>query len=133
VRHLQVNGNPENSAMGFDICWWRYSRNAVQDHFGTSFRLREGSDTSELEPLPIDHIRQRIAEVLDGTWERVGADCWQNGSGVFQFRMNETFIDLTGYGDLGDDLGAIAAIMDEFHCPAFDPQFGSRHGTDHSN
>ena len=114
--------------MGFNICWWRYLPNAGQDHDATYSKLMGGQDCPELETLPIDEIRARIADAFSDTWEQIGPDSWQGEKGMGELYITEKCINLTGYGDLGEDLGVLVDIMTEFNCPAFDPQSGDRHG-----
>ena len=118
--------------MGYDIGWWRYSADAVQDHFETYSALLAAEPTPQVETIPAKKIRTSISQALCTNWEQTSPDSWQNDSGAFELSISERCVVFHGYGSYGSALEKLVDLMGEFHCPAFDPQSGQRRGSDWS-
>lgn len=111
--------------MGYDIGWWRYSADAVQDHFETYSALLDKGPTPQLETLPVKKIRTSISQALRVNWEQTSPDSWQNDTSAFELSISDRCVVFHGYGDYRNALEKLADIMSEFHCSVFDPQSGT--------
>ena len=112
--------------MGYDMYWWRYVEEGQRNHDSTLEKLCNGiKDIPDLEKLPMARIRTRIGEMVKGDWHD---DEFVSEEDAFELYTGDQHVHYCGYGDFENSLGRLVEVMTEFHCPAFDPQTGERHG-----
>lgn len=113
--------------MGYDLNYWKETE-------GTGLPVTEvyqrvccdGQAMEGLELLPLDAIRQKIAEAFPD-WSRPDPATYEDGAGgCFQLSTTPQSLRADCYGVREDDMRKLSCILREFGCPLYDPQMGAR-------
>ena len=116
--------------MSYDLDFWKYKDKSNQDHQKTYEALSDGETLDSVEELPIEKMKERVAELFSSGWERLDDLTWEAGSddrGSFQLFTTAQFFRVDCYGMEGDDMNHFIDIGVEFGCPLYDPQVSQRY------
>ncbi len=118
--------------MGFDIGFWRYNKAPLGgDHLKAYSKILNNIKVEEVAELPVDEIKERISEKFEMQWWHKDKNGnWEGATHNFQIFLKTQLVLVSCYGDLGDNFEDFIDIMTEFKCPGFDPQSGTRHGSE---
>jgi hypothetical protein len=117
--------------MSHDLDFWRYKDNTNQEHQKTYEALSDGETLDTVEELPIEKMKQRVADLFSKGWERLDEMTWEAESderGSFQLFTTPQFFRVDCYGMEGEDMNHFIDIGLEFDCPLYDPQEEQRFG-----
>lgn len=112
--------------MSYDLNFWRYSPNIKLDHDQVYLQLSGGVAVDGLEHLPIDALLKRVNDEF-ADWEKLDDVTFDGGDrGSFQLYTTTQYFRVDCYGMSGDDMNKFIEITNEFGCPLYDPQAGTR-------
>lgn len=112
----------------YELLFWNYEEEVYLNHQEVYEALVEKEPVKGLQELPVTTILNRIANVF-ASWERVDTHSFKNKQGVGAFHIITTpqSVQVNCYGTKGTDMEKICAILEEFHCPLYDPQIPVRY------
>ena len=112
----------------YELVFWKYQDGIYLNHHLVYEALVEQEMVEGLEELPVQVIMNRIASVFS-KWEKVDESSWKNNNGVGAFHINTTpqSIQIDCYGTDGKTMNLLADTMEEYKCPAYDPQVPQRY------
>ena len=107
----------------YELVFWQYQEGVYLNHQLVYESLVEQEKVEGLEELPVTVILNRIGSVFF-SWEKVDDNSWKNpnGKGAFQVKTTSQSIQIDCYGTEGKTMELLAATMEEFKCPCYDPQ-----------
>ncbi len=112
----------------YELFFWQYQDEIYLNHHLVYEALVEQQVVDGLETLPVQVILNRIASVFSN-WEKVDENSWKNntGKGAFQIKTTSQSIQIDCYGTEGKTMNLLAATLEEFKCPLYDPQVPVRY------
>lgn len=113
--------------MSVDYSFWKYQQGAVHDDGRIYMALCDGEELAELQPLPIQEIRERIHEVFSD-WDWLDEDnCEKQGFGSLALHTTPKLVRFDCYGMSERSLNLfIDVLTKEFGIPVYDPQISMR-------
>ncbi|MBY8972753.1 hypothetical protein J1G33_20390 [Pseudomonas sp. P867] len=115
--------------MSYDLNFWKYKDESHNFyHQDIYHRLSNGEYICDLEPIPIESIKDRIRDVfLALSWVSTSESSWQKGQQAFEIFATSQFFRADCYGMTGDNMNLIIDICLEFGLPLYDPQTRTRY------
>jgi hypothetical protein len=102
----------------YELVFWQYKEGIYLNHQLVYESLVEEEIVEGVEELPVTVILNRIASVFSA-WEKVDNNSWK---GAFQVKTTSQSIHIDCYGTEGKTMELLAATLEEFKCPCYDPQ-----------
>ncbi len=115
--------------MSYDLNFWKYKNNVYLNNQEVYEKCSEGEIIEGLEELPIDQIKQKIAEEFSD-WATDDSDFFENtiGNGAFDLFTTAQFIRFNcSFKMNGEDMNRLIDIMLKYDCPLYDPQVPQRY------
>jgi hypothetical protein len=112
----------------YELIFWQYEEEVYLNHHEVYEQLSDDETVLGLETLPIDVILNRINRVF-ANWEKPDASSFKNSteSGGFFIKTTPQSVKIDCYGLKGTYIDTLVSILDEFHCPLYDPQVPARY------
>ncbi len=112
----------------YELFFWKYQDGIYLNHHLVYEALVEQEIVEGLEEIPVQVILNRIASVFSN-WEKVDENSWKNksGKGAFHIKTTPQSIQIDCYGTEGKTMNLLSDTMEEFKCPAYDPQVPQRY------
>ena len=112
----------------YELIFWQYEDEIYLNHHEVYAQLCEQQTADGLKTLQIDVILNRISKVFD-QWQKNDDSSWQNpkNSEAFQIKTTAQSVKIDCYGTIGKTMDLLVAVLDEFHCPLYDPQVPARY------
>lgn len=112
----------------YELLFWKYKEDIYLNHHEVYEALQEQQEVAGLEALPTAVILNRISNVF-AAWEKVDDNSWKNtkGKGAFHIKTTLQSVQIDCYGTEGKTMNLLAEILEEYHCPLYDPQVPVRY------
>ncbi len=112
----------------YEIIFWQYEEEIYLNHHEVYEHLCNEEAVLGLALLPIQTILNRINNVFVN-WQKPDENSFQHGNepGGFSIKTTPQSIKIDCYGLKGTHIDTLVSILDEFHCPLYDPQIPARY------
>lgn len=112
----------------YELIFWQYEDEIYLNHHEVYEALCDQETILGLKTLQTDVILNRISKLFID-WQKIDSDSWQNEktNAAFQIKTTLQSIKIDCYGTDGKTMDTLVAVLDEYHCPLYDPQIPARY------
>jgi hypothetical protein len=116
--------------MSYDLLFWQQPADEKRSPAEIATALTDHRHVQGLAILPVDAIAARITKKFPLT-KVGGLTFWEgNAAGMFELYMSDQHVHFCCRQLLAEHCNALIEIMNEFHCPLYDPQVDQRFASD---